>query len=302
MISNFRNFIEMRDLWLVPEVLYEILSLKFHTTLYEGFLYVPVRLSYMPHSFINEPSTEEAAQFIEQCINSGSVITVAGQCEVDYEGRTSSFLPSGDRLLIRKPDGSLLVHQDESQEPVNWQPPGASFSTQAKEHPTPLLLLHSEQTSPTETIDIRMDKVYIVHSFKMKDSHEIDKVGTEEHIQQHIFKNPELVEEGLKKVEKEKQSEVGRIDIFARDENENPVIIEIKRRRGQPSHVDQLERYVNEYEQSEEENTIRGILLAPSATDTTKEMLDKKGFQLINPPETFTQESGHTTLSKFCND
>jgi|APHM01.1.fsa_nt_gi Predicted nuclease of the RecB family len=240
----------------------------------------------MPDKTLTEPSISEAADLIDECIQFGSVITIAGRCEVDYDGRTSSFLPPGDRLIVRKPDGTLLIHQDEKRKPVNWQPPGASFSVvDVKEDPSPLLLLHSEQSSPDETIDIRLEDVYMINSFEMLDSHEIEKVGTEEHIQDHIIDNPDVVEDGLRQLEKEKDSDVGRIDVFAKDRDGRAVIIEVKRRRGQPKHVDQLERYVTNYRDKTDGSPVRGILVAPSATDTTHEMLDTKGFELVNPPE-----------------
>jgi len=52
------------------------------------------------------------------------MVTLFGRCTVDYEGRAASTLGPGDRHVMLKPDGSALVHTDEGQQPVNWQPPG----------------------------------------------------------------------------------------------------------------------------------------------------------------------------------
>ena len=62
--------------------------------------------------FRAEPSPTEAVEVLESALAAGAMITIVGQCEVEYDGRASSYLPPGDRLVILKPDGTLLVHTD----------------------------------------------------------------------------------------------------------------------------------------------------------------------------------------------
>ena len=70
---------------------------------------------------------EYAAEKIREGIRSGSLIVLMGLMEVYYEGRAASSLGPGERLLIIKQDGSLLVHRPTGYEPVNWQPPGSKI-------------------------------------------------------------------------------------------------------------------------------------------------------------------------------
>ena len=70
--------------------------------------------------FRAEPSPAEAVVVLESAIAMGGMVTIVGECEVEYDGRASSYLPPGDRLVILKPDGTLLVHTDSQHEPVNW--------------------------------------------------------------------------------------------------------------------------------------------------------------------------------------
>ena len=56
------------------------------------------------------------------------MVTLVGECEVDYDGRATSHLPLGERLVILKSDGTLLVHRTEQHEPVNWQSPGCTHT------------------------------------------------------------------------------------------------------------------------------------------------------------------------------
>jgi RecB family endonuclease NucS len=37
---------------------------------------------------------------------------VVARCSVDYAGRLSAHLPSAQRLILVKADGSVLVHSD----------------------------------------------------------------------------------------------------------------------------------------------------------------------------------------------
>ena len=84
-------------------------------------------------SVLTEPTLAEAAKLIEKAFAQRRTLIVAGACEVNYAGRASSTLESGERILIIKADGSLLVHRPVGYEPVNWQPAGSVFHVQVKD-------------------------------------------------------------------------------------------------------------------------------------------------------------------------
>ena len=49
---------------------------------------------------------------------------VIARCQVDYAGKLTAHLPMATRLLVRKADGSVLVHSDGgSYKPLNWMNP-----------------------------------------------------------------------------------------------------------------------------------------------------------------------------------
>ncbi|NIA11896.1 MAG: DUF91 domain-containing protein, partial [Nitrospiraceae bacterium] len=52
-----------------------------------------------------------------------NVLIVVGCCSVEYSGRARSTLGLGERIVIVKPDSSVLVHQRAGRELVNWKPP-----------------------------------------------------------------------------------------------------------------------------------------------------------------------------------
>jgi len=55
-----------------------------------------------------EPSTAEAEGFIRK--NIGKCLLIVGNCCVEYRGRASSKLGPGERIIIIKEDGALLIH------------------------------------------------------------------------------------------------------------------------------------------------------------------------------------------------
>ncbi|HUK27893.1 MAG TPA: hypothetical protein VLV31_05680, partial [Candidatus Acidoferrales bacterium] len=66
-----------------------------------------------------KPTLSDAADFLEKAFRGRNFALVIGTCRVDYEGRASSTLESGERILVVKEDGSVLVHRPTGYEPVN---------------------------------------------------------------------------------------------------------------------------------------------------------------------------------------
>ncbi|MEM2351965.1 MAG: endonuclease NucS, partial [Thermoproteota archaeon] len=56
------------------------------------------------------PSIDEAVNRLNEAFNEKRVVIVVGNCWVDYHGRASSRLEPGERIIIVKEDGAILVH------------------------------------------------------------------------------------------------------------------------------------------------------------------------------------------------
>lgn len=263
-----------------------------------------------PISTLTMPSAREALELLASALDPGDdrMVTIVGRCTVKYDGRASSSLGLGDRLVILKPDGSLLVHTDEQRTPVNWQPPGcthdASLRTIENEQHTAEhhLHVHSVRRTPAETIDIRFTEVMQVSVFELIDESELRLEGTEEDLRQQILADPETLEEGFTPLATERETPAGAVDIYGKDAEGTPTVVELKRRRVGPDAVSQLKRYVTALERDlPVGTTVRGLLVTPSLTDRAQRLLAEEGLEYISlAPETnATTESSPTSLTDF---
>lgn len=225
-----------------------------------------------------DPGPEAARDAVAEGLESESVVTLFGRCEVDYDGRATSYLGPGDRMVVCKPDGSLLVHKNEQRTPVNWQPPGCEHAVSLRNGG---LVLTSERENPTERVEIGFERVDAAVVYGMEDVAELELSGTEEDLRGRVLDNPELVEAGFSPEETEYATDAGAADIVGEDAEGTQVVVELKRRRVGPTAAGQLYRYVDALERADGE-AVRGVLVAPSITDGARTVLDEEGLEFVD--------------------
>ncbi|UPV76224.1 endonuclease NucS [Halorussus limi] len=218
-------------------------------------------------------------------IDRADMITVFGRCTVEYEGRAASHLGPGDRLVVLKPDGTALVHTDEGQKPVNWQPPGCAHEVRLADGE---VRIESRRTGPEEELTVAFERVEQVSTFDVTDERDLSLSGTEEDLRQRILDDPGLVEEGFEPLATERETPAGAVDIYGKDREGATVVVELKRKRVGPDAVGQLDRYVEALERDlHADAEIRGILVSPSVTERARTLLGEKGLEFVSlgPPE-----------------
>jgi len=225
------------------------------------------------------PSIETAHSVVETGLDSDALVTIFGECTVDYEGRAESTLGPGDRHVMCKPDGTVLVHTDEGHQPVNWQPPGCTHEVSVDD----ALVLRSERSTPEEELLVRFRDVEHVAAFDVTDPEELSLSGTEEDLRERVLYDPELIEPGFTPLSTERETPAGAVDIYGEDANGRSVVVELKRRRVGPDAVGQLARYVEALERDlHDEAEVRGILVAPSVTDRARTLLAERGLEFVS--------------------
>ncbi|MFB6292091.1 MAG: endonuclease NucS [Candidatus Nanohaloarchaea archaeon] len=227
---------------------------------------------------VREPGFAEAKELLQEYISRDYTVQVNGLCSVNYQGRAKSKLDRGERIVIKKQDSALLVHGPENYQPKNWQPEVDSWSVRLEEEPG-AVVLEARRSNPEEIVEIRFEDIELVTVSKMVDRSELKIRGHEIDIHESIEDSPEIVEPGLKVVEREKETPAGFIDVFARDTENNYVVIEVKRNPDYNT-VLQLQRYVDEIE-DEFRGPIRGVLVAPKMTDKVLDYLEDRGLEFV---------------------
>lgn len=228
---------------------------------------------------LTDPGPERAVEAARAALSDGTVLTVLGRCTVDYDGRASSTLGPGDRVVVCKPDGTVLVHTDEGREPVNWQPPGSEQSVALADG---AVTLHSERTSPDETLAVTFRRVDHLVAYRAVDEEELSLSGTEADLRERLLDEPELVEPGFSPRATERDTAAGAVDLYGEDDDGRPVAVELKRRRVGPDAVGQLNRYVDALDRElHADAEVRGVLVAPSVTDRARELLAERGLEFV---------------------
>jgi hypothetical protein len=233
---------------------------------------------------LSYPAPETARDLVERGVDRGALVTLFGRCTVEYEGRAASSLGPGDRHVTLKPDGTALVHTDEGQQPVNWQPPGCTHEVSVTESG---LLVRSTRETPAEELEIRFETVAHAAAFDVSDPEDLALTGTEADLKDRILETPALVEEGLTPLATERETPAGAVDIYAEDAAGRTVVLELKRRRVGPDAVGQLDRYVTALDRDlHADSEVRGVLVAPSVTDRARQLLAEKGLEFValEPP------------------
>ena len=226
-----------------------------------------------------DPTPEAARERLARAVDRGEMVTVVGRCTVEYDGRAASTLGPGERLLVLKPDGTALVHTDEGHQPVNWQPPGSTHEVGLTDGQ---LHIESRRTGPDERLDVVFESIRHVATVDVTDPEELSLSGTEADLRERVLADPALIEPGFEPRSTERSTPAGAIDIYGEDEAGRAVAVELKRRRVGPDAVGQLDRYVEALgRELHADREIRGILVAPSATDRAHELLTGKGMTFV---------------------
>jgi len=227
------------------------------------------------------PTLTEAAALIGKAFAQRKTLIVAGNCHVHYAGRANSTLEPGERLLIIKADGSLLVHRPVGYEPVNWQPPGSIFHVQAREN---AIEVHAVRQKPRENVNVTFSNVYMVSALSLADSGEFLLHASEVDMHRAILLKPALLEEGFKPISYEKKVEPGFVDVYGVDKAGRLVVVEVKRKTAGKEAALQLARYIDAIK-VKANRELRGVLAAPSLGKDVQRLLVTLGleFKALDP-------------------
>jgi len=215
------------------------------------------------------PKTAEAEKTIKEAVSQHKTLLIIGNCWVHYLGRAKSKLEPGERILIIKGDGSILIHRSVGYEPVNWQPPDCIFHILARDN---VLEIRAVRQKPAESVKVFFDKIFMVSASSLVDSGEFSLYASEEDMHKAILLKPSLLEEGFRPISYEKKVEPGFVDVYGVDKDGKLVVVEIKRKTAGKEAAVQLAKYLDAIK-SKTNREVRGVLVAPNIAKDVQRML-----------------------------
>ena len=260
----------------------------------------------MKYKILEKPSCKDGYDLVQEALRKKATITIFACCKVSYEGRALSELNWGERIILIKPDGAFLIHQEKKVEPVNWQPPKSRTRSYIKNDN---LFLESHRRTPKELLTVEVRKIQFITYANIEDYEELEQAGYEKDMSDMIMEKPHLVEEGFSPTTREYSVEHGFIDILGKDKDNNLMVLELKARKAGVTAVKQLIRYLQDLENTEndylkeckaQKKQIRGLLVAPSIMDDALELLEEEGIEFVSiePPRELKRDK-KVTLDAF---
>jgi len=230
---------------------------------------------------LENPDVKDAAKLVKDGLSGRKTLVIIGNCWVEYYGRASSKLEAGERIVMIKEDGSVLVHRPTGYEPVNWQPPGCIFQTHVVDE---VLQIRAVRRKPAESIRLFFDRINLVSILSLTDSGEFVLYASEEDMQKAILFEPSLIEPNFKPISYEKKVEPGFIDVYGIDKSGKFVVVEIKRKTASRDDALQLAKYVEPI-RGMVNRQVRGILAAPHMGKGVQKLLATLGldFKPLDP-------------------
>ena len=234
-----------------------------------------------PVASLEKPTMEQATDFIKNAVSEHKAVIVIGNCWVHYKGRASSKLEPGERMVIIKEDGSVLVHRPNGYVPVNWQPAGCTFQVRTKDE---AVRIRATRRKPLESLSVYFDVVFVVSAMKLIDRGDFSLHASEADMQKAILLDPSLLEEGFELISYEKKVNPGFVDVYGLDKNGTLVVVELKRKTAGKDAALQLSKYVDCIKNITNRE-LRGILVAPHLAKGVQTILTSLGleFKTLDP-------------------
>ena len=225
---------------------------------------------------LSHPGPEALVAFLDEHLRDGDcLLQVVSECEVLYSGRAASVAEAGDYLVIVKRDGSVQVHGHRSVKPVNWQPQTDDIFVGVEDG---VAVMRAERFHPEEMVRVAFLSPALAQALELREANGFVLMGSEAEMQRALARHPDIIEPGLEVLDRELPTDVGGIDLFARDADGALVVVELKRSKAHQEAVHQLSRYVESVRRMAAE-PVRGILAAPAVTGPALNQLGSLGLE-----------------------
>jgi RecB family endonuclease NucS len=198
---------------------------------------------------------------------------VIARCSVDYVGRLTAHLPSAQRLILVKADGSVSIHADDrAYKPLNWMSPPCTL----QEAPG----VWTVTNKAGEQLVLTIEDVLHDSSHELGVDPGLVKDGVEAHLQILLAAHPGVMGDGITLVRREYPTPIGPVDLLCRDSSGRTIAVEIKR-RGEIDGVEQLTRYLELLNRDALLAPVRGIFAAQEIKPQARVLAVDRGIECV---------------------
>jgi endonuclease len=207
---------------------------------------------------------------------------LVARCDVSYTGRLSTVLPEAVRLLMLKPDGTVMVWADgggPAVKPLNWMAPPTIIEEQRGDDGV-LTALSVRRRRGEEELRIRIAEVLADSEHELDAEAGLEKEGVERELQELLADAPQACGEGLRLVRREWPTDIGPVDLMCRDGRDDWVAVEIKR-VGTLEAVEQLTRYLERIRTDPSLGGCQGVLAAETIKPQARALAQSRGIACV---------------------
>jgi RecB family endonuclease NucS len=202
------------------------------------------------------------------------VRVLVARCSIGYSGRLTTRLASGDRIIIFKDDGSVCVHGPKGFKPINYMSGPTALTEEDG-----LITVRRPETG--ETLMIEVEQVIADDAHGLEDTAVLEREGRELEIHALLERAPDLIEEGLEILERERATDVGPVDFLAKDTEGRIVLVEVKRVKAVVAAVEQVVRYREHIEKDAAYAGARALVVAPEFAPQARKLAERRNVECV---------------------
>lgn len=165
---------------------------------------------------------------------------IIADCSAIYSGRGDTSLSRGVRSIFVKADGSVSIHNDAGNKPLNYMKT-ATFSESLNNIGEKVWTYDSRKESLSITIHSLM---MMTEMPLIEDDPGLLRDGTENHLQEYLANNPHILGDRFSLISREFPTGKGPVDLLVADSEGLPIAVEVKR-VAMLGAVDQCRRYID---------------------------------------------------------
>lgn len=207
---------------------------------------------------------------------------IVAECAVIYSGRGNTKLDKAVRMIMIKDDGSVSVHSDMSNKPLNYMGGKVAFNVLKDTQRSKIWLFEARN----ESIEINITKILSDTNHTLASNEPgLVRDGTESQLQAWLAADPTIINPNFQLVEREFRTVSGPVDLLCEDMSDGSLVAVEVKRVGLLGVVYQTVRYVDALEEMFPETKIRGMIAALDIRPKTQLLAVKKNLEMFIVPQ-----------------